>query len=77
MKNVAMVNWDKDSKMATITYDSKKTNGQEVLKRIANAGYDSESFMHRMMFMPNFHLVASIKEIKQQQWRAMGTIILL
>lgn len=44
VKNVAMVTWDKDSKMATITYDSKKTNGQEVLKRIANAGYDSESF---------------------------------
>ena len=44
VKNVAMVNWEKDSKMATITYDSKKTNGQEILKRIANAGYDSESF---------------------------------
>ncbi|AZB31289.1 DUF3347 domain-containing protein [Chryseobacterium balustinum] len=44
VKNVAMVNWDKDSKMATITYDSKKTNEQEILKRIANAGYDSESF---------------------------------
>ncbi|MFL9834109.1 DUF3347 domain-containing protein [Chryseobacterium terrae] len=44
IKNVAMVSWDKDSKMATLTYDSSKTNGQEILKRIANAGYDSESF---------------------------------
>lgn len=44
LKNVAMVNWDKDSKMATLTYDRIKTNQQEILKRIANAGYDSESF---------------------------------
>lgn len=44
VKNVATVNWDEDSKMATLTYDSLKTNQQEILKRIANAGYDSESF---------------------------------
>lgn len=44
IKNVAMVSWDKNSKIATLTYDSSKTNGQEILKRIANAGYDSESF---------------------------------
>ncbi|MBW3520553.1 DUF3347 domain-containing protein [Chryseobacterium sp. NKUCC03_KSP] len=44
VKNVATVNWDEASKMATLTYDSSKTNQQEILKRIANAGYDSESF---------------------------------
>lgn len=44
VKNVAVVNWNEDSKMATITYDSSKTNQEEILKRIANAGYDSESF---------------------------------
>ena len=44
VKNVATVNWDKDSKMATLTYDPSKTNQQEILKRIANVGYDSESF---------------------------------
>lgn len=44
VKNVATVNWDKDSKMATLTYDPSKTNQQEILKRIANAGYDSDSF---------------------------------
>ena len=44
VKNVATVNWDEVSKMATLTYDSSKTNQQEILKRIANAGYDSESF---------------------------------
>lgn len=44
VKNVATVNCDESSNMATLTYDASKTNQQEILKRIANAGYDSESF---------------------------------
>lgn len=44
-KNVAEVNWNKDSKIATLTYDTKKTNQDEILKRIALAGYDSEKFL--------------------------------
>ena len=31
VKNVATVNWNKDTKMATIDYDSKKTNQDEIL----------------------------------------------
>ena len=45
LKNVATVDWNKDSKMASITYDSKKTTQDEVLKRIALAGYDSDTFL--------------------------------
>ncbi|SHG23603.1 Copper chaperone CopZ [Flavobacterium segetis] len=45
LKNVASVDWNKDSKMASITYDSKKTTQDEVLKRIALAGYDSDTFL--------------------------------
>lgn len=44
VKNVAKVNWDKETKMATLTYDASKTDQQEILKRIAQAGYDSDSF---------------------------------
>lgn len=44
-KNVALVDWNKDTKMASITYDTAKTNQQEVLKRIALVGYDSDSFL--------------------------------
>ena len=44
VKNVAKVNWDKETKLATLTYDASKTDQQEILKRIALAGYDSESF---------------------------------
>ena len=45
LKKVATVDWNKDSKMATITYDSTKTNQDEILKRIALAGYDSDKFL--------------------------------
>lgn len=45
VKKVANVEWNKDSKMATITYDSIKTNQDEILKRIALAGYDSDKFL--------------------------------
>ncbi|MFW2136969.1 DUF3347 domain-containing protein [Chryseobacterium sp. TY4] len=45
VKNVATVDWNKDTKMATLNYDSKKTNQDEILKRIALAGYDSEKYL--------------------------------
>ena len=45
LKKIAKVEWDKDSKMATLTFDSKKTSKEEILKRIALAGYDNEQFL--------------------------------
>lgn len=45
IKKVVKVNWDADTKMATLTYDAEKTNQDEILKRIALAGYDSEKFL--------------------------------
>jgi len=45
LKNVAEVDWNKDTKIATINYNSKETNQDEILKRIALAGYDSESYL--------------------------------
>lgn len=45
VKNTAQVDWNKDTKMATLTYDSKKTNTDEILKRVALVGYDSEKFL--------------------------------
>lgn len=44
LKKVAHVEWNEDTKMATLIYDSNKTNQDEILKRIALAGYDSEKF---------------------------------
>ena len=44
-KKIAKVDWNKDTKMATITYDAKKTNQDAILKRIALSGYDSDKFL--------------------------------
>ena len=45
LKNVAQVNWNIDTKTATIIYDAEKTNLEEILKRIALSGYDSDKFL--------------------------------
>lgn len=45
IKKVAMVDWNQETQMATLTYDATKTNQDEILKRIALAGYDSDKFL--------------------------------
>ena len=45
LKKVATVDWNKDNKIASISYDSTKTTLDEILKRIALAGYDSDKFL--------------------------------
>lgn len=45
LNKVATVEWNKDTKMATLTYDATQTNANEILKRIALVGYDSEKFL--------------------------------
>lgn len=44
-KGISKVDWDKNSKMATLTYDAEKTNQDAILKRIALSGYDSDNFL--------------------------------
>ena len=45
LNRVAKVEWNKDTKMATLNYDSGQTSSDEILKRIALAGYDSDKFL--------------------------------
>ena len=45
LKNTASVNWNADTKMAVLSYDPKLTTQDEILKRIALAGYDSDKFL--------------------------------
>jgi len=45
IKGVASVEWNKTTKIATLNYDAAKTNQEEILKRIALAGYDSEKLL--------------------------------
>lgn len=54
-KNIAEVDWNKNTKMATITYDTKKTNLDEILKRIALSGYDSDKFLAPDDVYTNLH----------------------
>lgn len=42
---ISKAEWDKETKIATITYDSNKTAVDDVLKNIALAGYDNEKFL--------------------------------
>lgn len=42
---ISIADWDEKTKMVTITYDSKKTNVDAILKNIALAGYDNQSFL--------------------------------
>ncbi len=44
-KKISKVSWDKDTKMATLTYNPNKTSQDEILKKIALAGYDSDKFL--------------------------------
>ena len=43
-KGEAEADWDKSTKKAVITYDASKTSVDEVLKRIADSGYDNEKY---------------------------------
>ena len=44
-KKTSKVEWNKDSKVATLTFDSKTTTEDEILKRIALSGYDNEKYL--------------------------------
>jgi hypothetical protein len=44
VNNVCKINWNSDTKVATITYDATKTSKSEILKRISLVGYDNEMF---------------------------------
>ncbi|MDZ4666229.1 MAG: DUF3347 domain-containing protein [Bacteroidota bacterium] len=44
-KNIAKLVWDKNTKTASVSFDATKTSEDEILKRIALAGYDNEKFL--------------------------------
>ena len=55
IKKIAKVDWNQETGMATLSYDAKKTNQDEILKRIALAGYDSEKFLAPDAVYNNLH----------------------
>ncbi len=55
IKKIAKVDWDQETQMATITYNEKKTNQDEILKKIALVGYDSDKFLAPDDVYDNLH----------------------
>ncbi len=43
-KGIVKADWNVDTDMLTLTYDQTKTNTDAILKKVAYAGYDSETF---------------------------------
>lgn len=43
-KQTTIIEWDKNTKVAKITYDTTKTTLDEILKKISDSGYDSDKF---------------------------------
>ncbi|WP_106594563.1 DUF3347 domain-containing protein [Dyadobacter jiangsuensis] len=44
-KNVSEASWNKETNVASVTYDSKKTSLDAILKKIALAGFDNQSYL--------------------------------
>lgn len=44
LKKTVRVDWNRETKTAVLQYDSLQTSHEEILKRIALAGYDSEQY---------------------------------
>lgn len=44
-KGLSLAEWNKDTKIMRLTYDSVKTSASEILKKVAYAGYDNEEFL--------------------------------
>ena len=43
-KGETVAQWNKDTKVLLLKYDSTQTNSKKILRRIAEAGYDNEDF---------------------------------
>ena len=43
-KNKVSITWNKDTKLATLLYDSTRTSANDILRQVAYAGYDNEIF---------------------------------
>jgi len=54
-KKTSKVVWNEDTKLAIITYDTKKTNSDAILKKIALSGYDNEKYYAPDNVYANLH----------------------
>jgi hypothetical protein len=45
VKGIVAATWSADTKILTLTYNTQKTNPDEILKRVAYAGHDNDKYM--------------------------------
>jgi hypothetical protein len=64
-KKISKADWNEETKMASITYDSKKTTLDAVLKNIA---LTIKVFLHLMQLTINYQAAANTTE-KKSKWR--------
>ncbi len=68
-KNISKAIWNEETKMVTLTFDSKKTKSETLLKKIALAGYDNDSFLASdaaYAKLPGCCKYERVKKVKQQ-----------
>jgi len=48
-------NWDRKTKVLTVTYDASKTSNDAIQKKVASVGYDTEKYTADMSAYDNLH----------------------
>ena len=61
---IAQLDWNRSTKKATLTYDANKTSPKEVLKRVADAGYDNQYYTANDSTYDNLHGCCQYDRIK-------------
>jgi copper chaperone CopZ len=55
---VTSADWNRETKMLTIEYDTEKVSLDDVHKKIAEEGHDTEKFVPKMKFIKAFRHAA-------------------
>jgi hypothetical protein len=64
-KNISKTVWSEETSMATITFDSKKTTKDAILKKIALVGYDSDIFLAPDAVYKKLHGCCKYERVKK------------
>ena len=75
IKKIANVDWNQETQMAILTYDATKTNQDEILKRIALVGYDSDKFLAPDDVYNNLHGCCQYDRVAKVPVKEVATVI--
>ena len=75
IKKIANVDWNQETQMAILTYDATKTTQDEILKRIALVGYDSDKFLAPDDVYNNLHGCCQYDRVAKVPVKEVATVI--